>query len=238
MPHVSLPMYYTAANAADWNVLWGCIANALRVSGFDAPDHLLQPDDLAEHWCEPDLLLSQSCGLPYLRFLKDKVNILGAIDFDLPGCAPGQYNSLIVSRSETPWDELCNSGRPAINDCDSQSGANVLSSLGLDLENALETGAHVYSAQAVADGRADFAAIDAHTWRLIDADIRDQLNVLFRSKPTPGLPLICSNRFDATKVADALERGFADVSRGVLERLWIKDLVRLSNSDYLVASAF
>lgn len=238
MLSASLPMYQTPANAVDWDTLWGCFSSSLREAGFDAPAQLAHPADLLDHWRAPDLLLSQTCALPFRRYLTHSVSVLGSFDFSLPDCQPGEYNSFIITRIGESWEQLRAHGRPAINDHDSQSGANVLIGLGIDIKQALVTGAHVKSASAVIDGSADFAAIDAQTWRLIDAQMRDKLHVIVRSKTTPGLPLISAKRFDAKRIVEALELAMADIPPEVLTRLCINGFVRMKNEDYLDASAF
>ena len=59
----------------------------------------------------------------------------------------------------------------AFNDPDSQSGVHCLRPL-LDIEPSLnrgvESGGHRFSIEAVADGRADFAAIDAFSFLLAE----------------------------------------------------------------------
>ena len=236
----SLPMYRTSDNGSDWDALWSHFADALRAGGVAAPHALTHPDNLHDHWRDPALLLSQSCALPYRRYLTGKVQILASIDFGLADSGPGDYYSVIVARAGRNWSELRETGRPAVNDVDSQSGANVLTRLGIDLSSALITGAHAASATAVADGEADYAAIDAQSWRLIQktSDMAATLDVVHHTKSTPGLPLITGLAQDVDAISAALQVGLANSPPDLLMRLDIVGLHLRGASDYADASAF
>jgi len=66
--------------------------------------------------------------------------------------------------------------------------------MNVTLARSLETGAHARSARAVADGRADFASIDAVSWRLMRRydDATSDLRVVEWTDQTPGLPYIAA----------------------------------------------
>ena len=197
----SLPMYDRPETRAANERLWARIRDELRLLwkdipevGYPLPETLEHDGDMWRHWRAPDLILSQTCGLPYREHLHGKVRLIGTPDYGLPGCPPGYYNSVLVTRpgEVRDWPDL----RLAINGYDSQSGwgapMNHAAMLGTTFGSVVVTGAHRASAAAVAEGRADIAAIDAHTWRMIhrwDA-VAEALIEVGRTEPTPGLPFI------------------------------------------------
>ena len=57
-------------------------------------------------WLHPDLILGQTCGLPYISKLCDKVELVGTPDYGVEGCPPGFYHSTLVSSSADPRRHL------------------------------------------------------------------------------------------------------------------------------------
>ena len=91
----SLPMYDRAETAAANDRLWGFIRNAY---GGDLPTQLSRGRDPWDDWTDPELVLSQTCGMPYRTTLRDKVALIGTPIHALE-CAPGYYYSVLISRS-------------------------------------------------------------------------------------------------------------------------------------------
>lgn len=203
----SLPMYDRPETRDAYNRLWRRIRDDLRGTVPDLPADLTETTTLWDHWLSPDLILSQTCGLPYRARLHGHVHLVATPDYALPGCPPGYYNSVFVTRpGETrAWPDLT----LAINSRDSQSGyaapLNHADQLGTTFGDIVETGAHRVSAQAVAEGRADIATIDAQTWRMIQRwdHFAQALQEGERTEPTPGLPLITARAdlIDALRTA-------------------------------------
>ncbi len=213
----SLPMYATPYTAASNARLWAGIRDRLRDAGIAAPDKLtLTPGPLLDHWRDPDLILSQTCSLPFRSALKDDVALVGTPDYRVKGCPAGYYYSVIIARAEDTRSSLSafKKARFAYNDPMSQSG---WASLALEHPEVLtgplvQTGSHRASVMAVRSGEADFAAIDAVTWRLICSAVEATgLQVIHQTQPTAGLPLITAKtrhspvKFEVVKGAiDAL----------------------------------
>jgi len=88
---------------------------------------------------------------------------------------------------------------------------------------------------AIADGRADIAAIDAITWRLIKTydTHTDKLTVIDWTDPTPGLPYITSVHNDASAMYDAISAAIDELPADTREQLGIHALVKISAEDYL-----
>lgn len=195
----SLPMYDRPETAAANDRLWTLIRAELRAAGIDAPPSLTRGEDLMVQWRDPGLVLSQTCGFPYRTALNGAVTLVAT-----PVCAinapAGYYYSVFVARAgDGPRDLPDFAGaRLAYNSTDSQSGwaapQTHAVSLGFRFGEALATGAHRASARAVAEGRADIAAIDALTWRMIRRwdGFADALTEVGRTDPTPALPYIAA----------------------------------------------
>jgi ABC-type phosphate/phosphonate transport system substrate-binding protein len=237
----ALPMYDWPEEHAAIDGLWQSIRDALRAEGVDAPDDLSREAGLWDGWLHPDLLLSQACSLPYRQRLHGRVTLLGAFDFALPGCPPGTYHSHIVARVDRTGDiaELAR-GTFALNGFDSQSGwaaaATQVAGLGIAFTRFLHTGSHRDSARAVAEGEADFACIDAVTFRLItrhDPDIAAALRIVLSTDPTPGLPLICGLGRGPAPILRGLAAALAGLSPELSRRLGLAGFVPLPASAYL-----
>ncbi|WP_020181428.1 PhnD/SsuA/transferrin family substrate-binding protein [Methylopila sp. M107] len=196
----SLPMYDAPKEAlADF---WAAISERLARAGFEAPDRLSEPSDLDAHWRDPDLLLSQTCGLPLSTELLDKVDVVGTPHYAALGCAGPDYRSLILVRTEDearrPAD--LRGRRAAINDFGSHSGSSQLFSVVAPFahpsgffDGFVISGSHAGSIELVRAGVADVASVDCVTFALAARDrpfsVRG-LRVIGRSPPSPGLPFI------------------------------------------------
>ncbi|WP_413718583.1 phosphate/phosphite/phosphonate ABC transporter substrate-binding protein [Silicimonas sp. MF1-12-2] len=237
----TLSMYDWPGQSAHWDALWSHIRDALRHRGLDAPDHLTRAGSLWNHWENPDLTLGQTCGMPYRQRLHGKVRLVGTLDHALPDAPPGYYYSVLVARRDEAGDVIDFSDKTlAYNGLDSESGwaapQNFAARHGFRFTKKLHTGAHRDSARAVAEGRADIAAIDAETWRLVCSylpDIAGQLRIVAHTSPTPGLPLITSFRYDPEAVLAAVESALVAADRATVDALHIRGVVRIPAEDYL-----
>jgi ABC-type phosphate/phosphonate transport system substrate-binding protein len=206
--------------------------------------------DLADAWTEPDLLLSQTCGYPLTHALSGKVRLVGTPHYDAEGCEGPRYCSqLIVHRDSAHLTlEDLRGKRAVFNDPDSQSGMNAFRHAVAQLETGgcffsglSESGSHLASLRAVADGRADIASIDAVCWALVCREVPDlarQLRPLARTASAPGLPLITSRRFSEAEhalITEAVAEVFtAPETRSSRERLGIQGFSNLSADEYAV----
>ena len=224
-------MYDRPETRAAHERLWTSIRDHLRrlwkhdpKAGCRLPEVLEIDGDMWRHWRSPDLVLSQTCGLPYREHLHGEVSLVATADYGLPGCPPGHYNSVLVTRpGETrDWSDL----RLAINGYDSQSGwaapMNHAAGLGVTFGAVVVTGAHRASAAAVADGNADIAAIAAQSWRMITRwdDVPTALVEADSTEPTPGLPFISGMHAIRDELRTAIEHSCHALSledRAVLE---------------------
>jgi ABC-type phosphate/phosphonate transport system substrate-binding protein len=238
----SLGMYDIPETSAATDAYWALIRDAMRDHGLAAPQTLtLGEEAYWPAWQSPDLVLSQTCGLPYRAKLAPHVTLIGTPDFGVEGCAPGYYNSVFVARIDDPRADLpaFSGARFAYNDGLSQSGWAAplawFQAHGLNLSPHLHTASHANSARAVTEGGADFAAIDAVTWRLLcrHTDLGQRLQVLGTTFSTPGLPYIAAKGADATSTFAAIAGAIAALTAQDRDTLMIEGLIQIPAKDYL-----
>jgi ABC-type phosphate/phosphonate transport system substrate-binding protein len=232
----ALPMYDWPQTRGATDRLWAAIAARLRDRGIDAPDCLTRDADPWSLWCHPDLLIAQTCGLPYRAKLHRQVVLVATPDHAVVGCPPGHYRSVVVARAGA---EVPPEPRLAYNDPLSHSGwAAALGwadRRGVAFAALVETGAHVGSARAVAEDRADIAAIDCITWRLITRfePTASGLRVIDHTAPAPGLPLIAGPGRDPAPLAEAIDGAISALAAADRQVLGLAGLVQLPAAAYL-----
>lgn len=220
---------------------WTLIRDALAKQGIDAPEGLAQDAGEFEVWCDPDLVLSQTCGMPYRLWLHDQVALVGTPDYGLEGCAPGHYRSAVVVRVDDPREMLADfrAARFAYNQTFSHSGYAAPYALcaqqGFWFETRVQTHGHRLSAKAVAEGQADIAALDGVTWRLMQehGELSDRLRVLCWTKESPGLPLITAKQRDAGAIHAAVAQAIEALQAADRAALGLKGLVDIPQEAYL-----
>lgn len=160
---------------------------------FDSDRSLLLDDDL---------LFGHSCGYPLVTHLHGKLEPFCVPLFDAPGCDGALYCSRLVVAADADIDSLldCHGATAAVNSADSNSGMNLLrhalAVAGASppfFREVLITGGHASSLAAVADGRAQLAAIDCISYRLIedqDPRLAAATRSLGFSAQTCGLPFV------------------------------------------------
>lgn len=155
-----------------------------------APDPAtLPPDELDYHklWLHPALLFAQTCWGPMELGLSSHVQVVGQPSYDAYEGGQGElYSSALVMRTgdgpeaRSPADgkavlplDLIRGKRFTFNSTDSMSGIIGLtrdlqaSGESLDIFSSRSaSGGHRGSIVAVAEGRADIAAIDCESWAL------------------------------------------------------------------------
>lgn len=176
-------MYDFPELVAHTDGLWEEIARHLTRRGVTpVPSALVRPSgSLHDHWLEPGVLLSQTCGFPLVRVLTEAQHVLGsfAVTCGNPD-RPGWYRSVVVCRAD---DARASDGLAAFdgapvasNDVGSLSGwvslGVVLAEAGIGPGPITFTGGHASSVEAVRNGVADLASIDAHSFSLLLAHRR------------------------------------------------------------------
>ncbi len=233
----ALSMYDMPHQVSANDEIWRSIRGEL---GF-GPEFLSRGIDPWAVWTSPDLVLSQTCGLPFRARLHGRVQLVGTPNYGIPGCQPGFYYSVLVAAKNGPahlsgFDEI----RFAFNDGLSQSGwgapQQVLRGLGVPITRLPPTQSHRNSALAVANGHADLAAIDVVTWTHLGRSqpaVTNALRVIGQTTPTAGLPFITGRDQDRQAVAEAVERGVAKADGGARLALGLLGVVPISEAAYL-----
>lgn len=226
-----------AANEA----LWVQIRDGLRARGVLAPYSLDHQIGVWEAWQSPQLCLSQTCNLPYRARLHGTVTLIGAADYGLEGASPGHYYSHFVVRrtdaGKQPEDFA--KARFAYNEGLSQSGwasaQNWAAARGFRFTEGLHSGAHLESARALAEGRADIAAIDAVSWRLIQRyeGFASGLSIIGRTDESPGLSFITRPGQDPAPYRAAITEAIAALPAEHSDAIGLRAVVSLDESLYL-----
>lgn len=241
----SLGMYDRAETEGANDNLWALIRDRLRAKGHPAPDALTRGAQAYwPAWAAPDLVFSQTCGLPYRAKLHDKVTLVGTPDYYVAGCPSGHYCSVFVARTDDDREPLSAYGGAAFafNDDLSQSGwaapQNHAALHGIDLPPAVRTGGHMNSAKAVAEGRADIAALDAVTWAMLQRwePFTTSLREVARTAPTPGLPYIAATGVDGAMMFELVGQAISDLGPGDRDLLMLRGLVQIPTAAYLAVS--
>lgn len=173
---------------------WAAIRDRLRADGIDAPGDLTRQNtasgglDLAALWRHPALLFAQTCWGPMGLGLDRYVQVIGQPDYsDYEGGDGPLYSSAVVMRradggaglpapadghAVLPLDHL-RGAHLACNSADSMSGIlalerdlNVMGETVGIFSGRIVSGGHRASIVAVAEGRADVAAIDCRSWAM------------------------------------------------------------------------
>jgi ABC-type phosphate/phosphonate transport system substrate-binding protein len=229
--------------------LWAHLRDSLRSAGlFGVPDML---DETVLHdaaWLDPDLLLAQTCGYPFVTRLRGQVRLVATPCYDYPGCDGALSGSFIVVRLDDPAKSVADltGCRAAINDPSSNSGYNLLRATVAPhahgrpfFSDVVETGGHSASLVAVLEGAADVAAIDCVTLGIVRRHAPERFNglrILAETPKTPGLPLItraAASDAEVTTLRTALDRAMTDPAMNdTFAMLGIGGFATLTLADY------
>lgn len=248
---VRLPMYdwpeVRAATMRLETALQNALAGAL---GLLSSGCVPWPEDrgLEVDWLHPGLLLSQTCGYPLTHALAGLVRPVGVPHYAADGCEGGRYCSHLVVARDSGYRTLADlRGRRAVyNGRDSQSGMNVfryevsrIAGGAPFFANVRESGGHLASLRAVAEGTADIASVDAVCWALACQELPGlvaRLRSIGRTGSVPCLPFVTSLRFseaEAATIASTAQTVLADAALAEdRERLLINGFSPISDADY------
>ncbi len=231
------------------DALWSAVAGRLAEFGVEAPVELTRGPTPEALWTDPRLLLAQTCGYPLATALRGRVTLVATPCYGAEGCDGASYRSAIVVRAADPADSLAalRGRRCAVNDAASNSGMNLLRHAVMPFarggaaffSETVWTGAHVASLRAVADNRADVAAVDCVTWALlrrVRPDASAGLRVLAWTASSPGLPLVTGSGTDASTLA-ALRAALDEVARDPALAL-VRDALLLEGFSRLEPDAY
>ena len=208
----ALPMYDFPELRDAHDALWTALAARLNEAGLrDVPRRLTRDQDHKSAWGHPALLFAQGCEYPLAKSFADRVRLIATPRYSAPGCEGGRYRSAIVVRAEETGSLADFRGRRCVvNEVDSNSGMNLLRAAvaplaggGCYFASVAVSGSHRRSAEMVAAGEADLAAVDcvsfAHFGRLYPGVVAS-LRVLGWTAASPCLPFITARAADDTTV--------------------------------------
>jgi ABC-type phosphate/phosphonate transport system substrate-binding protein len=204
----ALPMYDLPQLKPATDAFWRGIAERLKDAGLLAPASLTRTDDYHAIWRHPALLLGQACGYPVVTRLEGEVQIVATPIYDSLGCEGSAHCSFFIVNAKAEHRTLpdLRGSVCAVNGFDSNTGMNLLRAAIAPIaegsrffRSIIVTGAHRKSLEAVADGRADVAAIDcvsfAHFQRF-DSQVTARVSKIGQSLLTAGPPFITAKKTD------------------------------------------
>lgn len=250
MSLASLAMYVSPPPVMEaTRALWAALGARLRDYGLKRAPVLLDEEvRWNEAWFRPDLLFAQTCGYPYVRQLRGKVQLVATPVYGLPGCEGPMKCSFIIVRKDSPAQSVADlrGMRAAINDPGSNSGYNLFRALvaphavdGRFFSDVIETGGHRLSIEAITEGTADAACIDCitfgNTLRFDPAHVAG-VRVLAETVKGPGLPFITAVSTPVEELAilrRALSETVADPKLAdVCDILSLRGISILDDGDY------
>jgi len=246
----TLSMYDWPETATALDRLWTLVHHELAQRDVSSPQVLTRSKDVYDLWADPQLLAAQTCGWPYANRLRGQVIPFARFAYDLPECKNGYYNSVYIGGSKADAaflenkNSLLRADRIAINGEDSQSGFHVFREItgeaspgAIPKHKRLITGSHRHSVRAVAEGRAQIAAIDGVAFALAcrhDPEVAARVSVIGHSNPVPGLPLVTAinNKQQATILYDSFVAGVAKLDDAGWKTLLLKGVVPAHDEEY------
>ncbi len=201
-PVATLPMYDWRPVRGATDRLWAAVAASLDQQGIAAPATLSRDGGDGACWADPGLVLSQTCGYPLVTNLAGKVLYVATPHYDAPGCDRPNYCSVLIGLKGEGRAVLADFAgtRIAYNSADSLSGSvslrAAITETGHDpagFGQWVKSGSHIGSIEAVANGAADLAAIDAVAFALAGdhmVELVENIQVIGQTPALPGLPFI------------------------------------------------
>jgi ABC-type phosphate/phosphonate transport system substrate-binding protein len=220
-PIAVLPMYDVPWVAAANDALWAAMSVRLSKAGVRAPASLTRGGDLAALWRHPSLIFGQACGYPYATDLKDAVTLIATPEYSFRGCEGASHRSFIIRRAGDARRGLSEfkGATAALNAPDSNTGMNLFRAAIASIAGgapffraAVVTGSHEASVEAVAEGRADLAAIDCVSFALLGLgrpELIERVAIVAESPLSPCLPFIASARLGQSTIEAVREALFA-----------------------------
>jgi ABC-type phosphate/phosphonate transport system substrate-binding protein len=242
----TLPMYDWPETRDATNKLWDAVYNSLNDHKVDAPKDLTRETDPMKAWQDPNLIIGQTCGLPFVNLLTQETVLIGTPAYDIE-CGAGSYYSVLIVREDADIQTISDlKGKIfGYSSTMSQSGYAAFhyhlnaAEFSRELLGAEQlTGSHRDSIKAVASANVDVAAIDAVSWALAEhhEPTTSAIRILDCTDPTPGLPLITarSNKTRLKTIRLAIIEALASLDAGVRDDLLLMGFAQTTEQDYEV----
>ncbi|WP_339712336.1 PhnD/SsuA/transferrin family substrate-binding protein [uncultured Sneathiella sp.] len=243
-PIALLPMYDWPEILDATNDYWNALREALADQGFASPQLLTRPEDPFLLWRSPELLIAQTCGLPYVEQLSTEVSLIGTPAYDID-CGAGSYFSVVAVHNDSNIETCAdlNGATFGYNDPLSQSGAAAFfshlhtSGISVNKIGGFErVMSHRNAIRQLSERKVDVIAIDAVSWELAKRYERNvaALRVIGQTTPTPGLPYITSYRpkTEVDRIHHAVIEAIASLPSSKREALLLTGLAATTIADY------
>lgn len=180
-------------------------------SVIELPEQLDRQTPLDQQWQSRALLISQCCGPDLFTPQASELVAVARPVFSDLDCRPGNYFSHIVTAASPRSGK-----RLVVNSPSSRSGCNALlewfDAQGWQADQYLVSGSHEASLQLIREGRADYAAIDAHSWNLLSQTEADNgVVIIDQSSEAPAPPYVThrANPLSTDILLSALQQSVA-----------------------------
>ncbi len=196
---------------------------------------------------DKNLYFGHTCGYPLVTHLSQHMIPFCAPVFDVPGCDDKLYSSVLITGVDSAVTDLydCRDRIVAINTIDSNSGMNLLrhalaaaGASGQFFRQVKLTGGHLQSLVAIAEGKAQLAAIDCVTYQLIQdqsPELVARVRRIGDTEQTCGLPFVVAranvNSIDFDLLIDALQQALRE-QPAVSAILHLSGFTSVSMDDY------
>ena len=197
---------------------------------------------------DPRLFMGHTCGYPLMNHLQDAVTPFCVPVFNVSGVDGNLYSSRLIVAADSGIGSLaeCGGRIAAVNNSDSNSGMNVLRHAVAKLNPAtphfasvINSGGHLQSLTAVAEKRADVAAIDCVSYQFIE-DRWPELTARVRSIgdtiKTCGLPFVLPNgnvpTTDTLEIMVTLNKALNKVDPQIRLQLHLSHFAGVGFDDY------
>jgi len=220
----------------------------LLLDGGDQVDEKLVFDGAESVLRDPGLFFGHTCGYPLMKHLQDAVTPFCIPVFNVAGVSGNLYSSRIIVAADADISSLadCRNRIAAINSSDSNSGMNVFRHAIAKLNpttpffaSTINSGGHLHSLTAVAEGRADVAAIDCVSFQLIEdrwPELTARVRSIGDSVKTCGLPLVLpKSNLASTSTGDiltTLNEALNQIDPRVKQRLRLSHFESVNLDDY------
>jgi len=197
---------------------------------------------------DPGLFIGHTCGYPLMKHLQDAVTPFCVPVFNVSGSEGNLYSSRFIVAAGSDIRSLaeCGGRIVAINNRDSNSGMNVLRHAVAKLNPAapffasvVNSGGHLQSVTAVAEKRADVAAIDCVSFQLIKdrwPELAAGVRSIGDSVKTCGLPLVMPNAnlpsTDTGQILAALNKALKQLNPQLRQQLHLSHFASVNLGDY------
>ncbi len=244
-----LPMHDPPELRRAVDAWWAGLAAAFRREGLDdVPERLTRLPFTEDVWRLPNLLLTQTCGYDIVRGWRRRFAYVATHRYTAPGCVGAEHRSFVVVRADAPARDLgeLRGLRCAVNGYSSHSGCNALRGLvaplaqgGRFFASVLVSGSHDASAEAVAGGAADVAAIDCISHALLKRcrpRLMRSLRAIAETASVPAAPYVTQARFPA-EIVDRLRAGIVRATEDPRLQA-VRDELLIGGVEILPAAAY